>query len=156
MAKPYSITIINGEGQEEIVNGSYSVTASVNGYDNLSVDPNTIVVDEDTSEYELKIAATGTLKLHVSDDGTTSGEPIIGAKFVRCDSIGNTYGDEITAGPDGVATFLYVPYGTNAPTIYYKQTQSDGDHDFDGTIQEYTMEESEETIEVFNEPPQLN
>ena len=41
---------------------------------------------------------------------------------------------------------------TNAPTIYYKQTASDGNHEFDSTVQSTTMTTSTSTIEITNQP----
>ena len=149
MAK--TITITNGSGTGELINGGYTVTASVNGYDNTSIDPASITIEEGTNAYALTIAATGTLTLHVTDDGTASGNPIVGATFVRTDSQGNVYGPVITTDSNGDAVFANVPFdATNAPAIYYKQTASDGDHEFDNTVQNTTMTTSTSTVEVQN------
>ena len=66
--------------------------------------------------------------MHVSDDGTDIGVPIIDATFYRCDSEGTTYGYTVVSNDDGNANFNHVPYSTegNAPTVYFKQTESDG------------------------------
>ena len=151
MAKIINIT--NGQGSEELINGSYTVEANVTGYDNTSINPSTISVVEGTNTYQFTIAATGTLTLHVTEDGTSTGTPIIGATFVRTDSQGNTYGSTITTDSNGDAVFNNVPYAaTDAPTIYYKQTASDGDHEFVNTVQSTTMTTSTSTVEIQNAP----
>lgn len=154
MAKQYKINIINGSGTENILNDTYSVTASVNGYDNTTIDPSTLSVVEGTNSYELEISATGTLTLHVTEDGTESGTPIVGATFYRCDSLGTTYGDIVTTDSSGNAIFSNVPFSSiDAPKIYYKQSQSDGNHDFDNTLKETTLTESTGVVQVINTLP---
>lgn len=149
MAKVVSIT--NGTGTAELINDTYTVTADVTGYDNTSIDPSTLNVVEGTNTYAFTISATGTLTLHVTEDGTTTGTPIVGATFVRTDSTGTEYGTPITTDASGNAVFNNVPFAaTGAPTIYYKQTASDGDHEFDSTVQNTTMTESTSTIEIIN------
>ena len=99
------ITITNGTGTSDIVNGSYNVTATVNGYDNASILPTSVDITEGTNTYAFTIGATGTLTLHVTEDGTSSGTPIIGATFVRTDATGNEYGSTITTNANGDAVF---------------------------------------------------
>ena len=41
MAK--TVTITNGTGTSELINGTYSVSASASGYDNTSINPNTLI-----------------------------------------------------------------------------------------------------------------
>ena len=136
----YNINIVNGTGSENILNGQYSVSASSTGYDSTSIDPDTLTVVEGTNEYSFTIAATGTLTLHVSEDGTSTGTSVVGATFKRTDDLGNEYGDTITSDSSGNAVFPYVPFdGTNPPTIYYKQLASDGSHEFDGSIKSTTL-----------------
>lgn len=145
------ITITNGTGSADVINGSYTVAADVTGYDNASINPTDIVVNEDTNTYAFTIAATGTLTLHVTEDGTSSGTPVIGATFVRTDASGTEYGSAITTDTNGDAVFNNVPYASSGgPTIYYKQTASDGNHEFDNTVQNITMSESDQTIEITN------
>lgn len=149
----YNINIVNGSGTENILNGSYSVTSDTVGYDNSSIDPSTLNVVEGTNEYNLTIAATGTLTLHVSEDGTSSGISVVGATFKRTDNLGNEYGDTITSDENGNAVFPYVPFaGTNPPTIYYKQLTSDGNHEFDNTVKSTTLTEQTGIVEVINTP----
>lgn len=149
MAKIIDIT--NGTGSSDLINGTYTVTSSVTGYDNTTINPSTITVDESTNEYSFTISATGTLTLHVTEDGTSTGTPIVGATFIRTDSLGNEYGNVITTDATGNAIFNNVPYAdANAPIIYFKQTASDGDHEFDSSIQNTTMTQSTFTLEIQN------
>lgn len=146
------IDITNGVGSKELVNGSFNVSSSTTGYNNTSILPTEVEIVEGTNEYSFTIAATGTLTLHVSDDGTDVGVPIEGATFVRCDANGTTYGSAITSNSDGNAVFNLVPYALeNAPTIYYKQTGSDGSHTFDDTLKTTTLTTETGTVEVLNE-----
>ena len=149
MAKTISIT--NGAGTGSLINGSYTVTADVTGYDNTSINPSSVSIVSGTNSYAFTVGATGTLTLHVTDDGTISGNPIVGATFYRTDSNGTEYGSVITTDSNGDAVFNNVPFAdANAPIIYYKQTASDGDHEFDSTVQNTTMTVSTSTIQVQN------
>jgi len=151
MAKIVDIT--NGTGTVELINDTYTVTAEVTGYDNSTINPSSITVDEATNTYAFTISGTGTLTLHVTDTGTTAGTPIVGATFIRTDSAGTEYGSVITTDTEGNAVFNNVPFAdTNAPLIYYKQTASDGDHEFDGTVQSTSLTTQTETIEIINTP----
>ena len=147
------VTITNGTGQTELINDTYTVTAEVTGYDNASLTPSSITVDEATNTYAFTISGTGTLTLHVTDTGTTAGTPIVGATFIRTDSTGTEYGNVITTDTNGDAVFNNVPFAeTGAPLIYYKQTASDGDHEFDSTVQSTSLTTQTETIEIINTP----
>lgn len=145
------INITNGTGTSELINDTYTVTANVTGYDNSSIDPSTVNVVAGTNTYALTIEASGTLTLHVTDDGTASGNPIVGATFVRTDSNGNEYGSPITTNSEGDAVFDNVPYAaTGAPLVYYKQTASDGDHEFSTIVQNTTLTASTLTVQIEN------
>ena len=149
MAK--TVIITNGSGTTNLINDTYDVTAQVTGYDNTSILPTSINVESTTNNYAFTIASTGTLTLHVTEDGTSSGTPIVGATFIRTDSLGNEYGTLITTDSNGDAVFNNVPFAsTGAPTIYYKQTASDGNHEFDNTVQNVTMTTSTQTEEIQN------
>ena len=149
MAK--TINIVDGTGTGEILNGSYTVTAAVNGYDDTSINPDNVTIQVGTNIYAFTIGATGTLTLHVTEDGTSSGTPIVGATFVRTDVNGTEYGSTITTDSNGDAIFNNVPFdATNAPLIYYKQTASDGEHEFSNTVQSTSMSTSTSTVEITN------
>ena len=149
MAK--TVTITNGSGTSQLINGSYSVEANVVGYDNSSINPTTLNVEEGTNNYAFTIASTGTLTIHITEEGTAGGTPIVGATLIRTDSSGNEYGSAITTDASGNAIFNNVPFAdNNAPTIYFKQTASDGDHEFSEAVQNTTMTASAETLEISN------
>jgi hypothetical protein len=151
MAK--NVIITNGTGTSELINGTYDVTSSVTGYDNTTINPNNITVVEGTDTYAFTISATGTLTLHVTDTGTDEGTPIVGATFVRTDSNGTEYGSIITTDATGNAVFNNVPFdATNAPIIYYKQTASDGDHEFSTDVLNTTLTTQTSTIQIQNTP----
>lgn len=146
------VTITNGTGTIQLINDSYTVTSDIIGYDNTAIDPSTLNVVAGTDNYAFTIAATGTLTLHVTEEGIETGTPIVGATFIRTDASGAEYGTLITTDTNGDAVFNNVPYaGTGAPTIYFKQTASDGDHEFDNTVQNITMTTSTETLEIQNQ-----
>lgn len=156
MAKPYTVNITNGQGSAEVLNDTYTVTANVTGYDNATIDPSSLQVVAGTNSYAFTISATGTLTLHVTEDGTSTGTPIVGATFIRTDSTGTEYGSLITTDSTGNAVFNNVPFAqTGAPTIYFKQTASDGEHEFDTSVQSTTMTESTSTLEITNAAPAL-
>lgn len=147
------VIITNGVGQAELINGTYSVTSNTNGYDNSSIDPSSLNIVEGTNTYNLTISATGTLTLHVTEDGTAGGTPIVGATFVRTDSNGNEYGSVITTDASGNAVFSNVPFAaSNAPLVYYKQIASDGDHEFNDEVQNTSLTTSTSTIQITNTP----
>lgn len=147
------INITNGTGSSELINGTYAVTSSTLGYDDTVITPNQLEITEGINSYNFTIAATGTLTLHVTEDGTSEGTPIVGAKFVRCDSLGTIYGSEGTSNSQGNVTFNYVPFGTgeNIPIIYFKQTASDQSHVFNQELQNITLLTSTHTLEIRNQ-----
>lgn len=145
------VTITNGTGTSELINDTYTVTAEVTGYENTSINPSSVTIEEGTNTYAFTISSTGTLTLHVTEDGTSTGTPIVGATFVRTDSTGTEYGSVITTDTNGDAVFDNVPFAASgAPTIYFKQTASDGDHEFSDAVQNTTMTTSTETVEIQN------
>ena len=151
MAKIVNIT--GGTGTQELINDTYSVTAEVTGYENSTISPASVTIEAGTTTYPFTIAASGTLTLHVTEDGTSAGTPIVGATFVRTDSSGTEYGTPITTDSNGDAVFNNVPFSaTGAPLIYYKQTASDGDHEFDNTVQNTSLTTSTQTNQIQNTP----
>lgn len=155
MAKPYSITINNGSGQANILNGTYNVTSTASGYNGSSIEPSEVTVVDGTNEYEFTISAEGVLTLHVSDNGQTTGNPIVGAKFIRCDETGTTYGSEVQSDQSGNAIFNYVPYGSESNiNVYYKQISSDSEHEFDSSVKSVVLESISKTVEVQNSLPE--
>lgn len=152
----YNINVVNGSASENILNGDYSVSTNVIGYDNSTIDPASVTVSEGVNTYNFTVAATGTLTVHISETGEAGGTPIVGAKIIRCDSEGNTYGSEVTTNEEGNAILANVPYAaTGAPIIYFKQTTSDGTHEFPITLQNITMTTQTDTFELQNPVPAL-
>lgn len=148
-----TVTITNGTGTAQLINGTYSVTSEVTGYDNTSILPTSVDITDSVDSYQFSISATGTLTLHVTEDGTDTGTPIEGATFIRTDSTGTEYGDSITTDASGNAVFNNVPFSaTGAPTIYFKQTASDGNHDFSALVQNTTMTADTQTLQIENTP----
>lgn len=146
-----NITITNGVGTSPVTNGTYSVTGEVTGYDNSSLNPSTITIENNVNTYSFTISATGTLNLHVTDTGEENGTPIEGAIIYRTSSDGTTYGNAVTTNSEGIATLNNVPFDTtNPPTIYYKQTTSDLEHTFDDTVKSITLTTETSTIEIEN------
>lgn len=151
MGKPYTINITDGTGTSPILNGDYSVSATVTGYNNSSILPTSLTIVEGTNEYALKISAEGTLTLHVTDDGTSSGNPIVGAKFFRTDKNGTTYGSEFVTNENGIIELTNVPYDTSdSIKVYYKQISSDGEHEFDSSNKYTTLSTQTKTVEIIN------
>jgi hypothetical protein len=148
-----TVNITGGTGTADLINGSYTVSSEVAGYDNTSINPSSVSIIEGTNSYAFTLAATGTLTLHVTEDGTVGGTPIVGATFIRTDSTGNEYGSVITTDASGDAIFANVPYdATNAPLIYYKQMTSDGDHEFSSAVVSTSLTTQTETNQVANQP----
>lgn len=149
MAKTVNIT--SGTGTSELINDTYTVTANVTGYEDSTISPSSVSIVEGTNSYAFTISASGTLTLHVTEDGTATGNPIVGAAFYRTDSTGTEYGSIITTDTNGDAIFNNVPFATtNAPVIYYKQVSSDGNHEFNNMVQNTTMITNTSTIEIQN------
>lgn len=151
MAVEHIVPITNGKGSMEIVDATYTVTSTTVGYTDGSILPASQAVTAGVNDYAFTIAAAGTLTLHVSDDGTDAGVPIVGATFARCDAEGNTYGDAVTSDASGNAVLANVPFAAeNAPAVYYKQTASDGQHEFDAELKNTTLTAETATVELAN------
>lgn len=151
MARSYSVNITNGSGSENIANGSYSVSVTSTGYDESSINPSSIVVNDSTNSFDFTISASGSLTLHVTEDGTSGGVAVVGASFYRCDSNGITYGDAVTTDDTGNAVLPNLPYAeSGAPVVYYKQVNSDSAHNFDDTLKNITLTQVATTVEVVN------
>lgn len=148
----HTIPITNGKGSIELVNGIYNATAVVDGYDASTLNPNQVTIVEGSNNYTFTISAKGTLTLHVTDTGDkTTGIQVIGAKFIRTDSVGTVVGVEITTDTDGNAVFSNVPFSQSGNIeIYYKQITSDGGHTFDDNVKSIVMTTSSETVEIAN------
>ena len=148
----HTISITNGKGSIELVNGVYNATAVVGGYEASTLDPKQVTIMDGTNDYVFTISAKGVLTLHVTDTGDRiTGVQVVGAKFVRTDSTGTIIGVEAITDHDGNAVFNNVPFASSGSTeIYYKQITSDGGHTFDDTVKAIVMTASTEIIEIAN------
>lgn len=149
----YDVTITDGTGTVDLPDGEFSASATVDGYDSTTLSPLSVTVTAGVTVYDFTIGATGTLTLHVSETGESTGTPVEGAVFYRCDEDGTTYGDPVTTSATGVASLANVPWSaTDAPTVYYKQTATAEGHAFDDSVQEVTLTAQTTTVEVTNAP----
>lgn len=150
MANKYDISIVNGQGTEEVLKGSYSVTGNFPGYDATTLTPTTVTIGDETT-YAFTISATGALTVHVSDG---AGTDIVGATLTLTDENGVAIGEVQTTDASGNVTFANVPYGTETgvPAVYFKQLTSDGAHEFSEEVQSTTLTTQAETYEVTNTP----
>ena len=147
----HTISITNGKGSIELIDGQYSATALVQGYDATTLYPKNVTLVEGTNNYEFKIAANGTLTLHVTDTGESTGSAVFGSTFVRTDASGTVYGDPVTTGSDGNAVFNNVPFSASGNiTIYYKQISGDGGHTFDTAVKSTVMTTESQVVEIEN------
>ena len=123
MAKIINIT--NGTGTANMINDTYTVTSETIGYENTTITPSSVSIVEGTDSYAFTL--------------------------IRTDSTGVEYGSSIITDNNGDAVFSNVPYAqTSAPTIYFKQTASDGDHEFISTVQNTSMTTETDTLEIQN------
>ncbi len=134
----YTVTITNGTGSENIQRGTYTVTASANGYDESTLSPTTFTATDSEGSQAFTLSANGTLTLNVNETGAAGGTPITSGTIVMTDATGTTeYGAAVTIDASGNAVFNNVPYGdAGTPfTLYFKQlTTADGYNTFDGVI----------------------
>ena len=151
MQKTYVINIQNGRGSKTITNGTYGVSANIPGYNNDSINPQLLDISSESNEYNLTISADGNLTLHVTEDGTPEGTPVVGAVFYRTDSNGTTYGNPVTTDLMGNATLTNLPYDFNtAPVVFFKQVATPDDYESNNEVMQITLSEQETTIEVTN------
>lgn len=146
-----TITINNGTGNKNIVPGNYTASARIAGYNNLSISPTSITVSSTTETFPFTIAATGSATITLTDvDDATA---IENATFMRCNSTGTTtYGTPVLTNPSGVATFNNLPFGTDAPTVYIIETDSDGTHIAPTTVLQLNLADATGTnLAVTNE-----
>lgn len=146
----YDISITNGTGTEKVANSTYSATGNFAGFDNSTLNPKSFTVRAGVTVYNLTIAAAGTLNIHVTEEGNPDGKPVEGATFIRCDETGTTtYGNPVTSDANGIAAMQYLPYGSGQ-TVYFKQTATAQDHEYDSAVRQFTLVNQTETDEVPN------
>ncbi len=134
----YNVTITNGTGSQAMKKGSYSVSATANGYDVSTLTPKTFTATENEGSQSFTLSANGTLTFNVNETGAAGGTPITSGSIVMTDATGTTeYGQPVSISANGDAVFENVPYGSaDTPfQLYFKQLSSDENHNaFDGVI----------------------
>lgn len=147
----YDVSIVDGTGTADLPNGSFSASAVVDGYDSTTLNPLSVTVTAGVTVYDFTIGATGSLVFHVTESGESTGTPVEGAVFYRCDEDGTTYGSPVTTDATGTATLANLPYASeDAPTVYYKQTATATGHEFDDSVKDITLTTQTTTVEVTN------
>ena len=153
MGRRHTISIADGEGKIEIVDGTYKATGVAAGYDTDTFSPENVTIVSGTNEYVFTISASGTLTLHVTDTGEEQGVQVVGAKFVRTDSTGTVVGPEAVTNASGDAIFNNVPFSNEGKTlVYFKQIISDGAHTFDSELKSIGLKIDAETHQIKNPP----
>lgn len=146
-----NVTITDGVGTSNIVNGNYSVTSATPGYNNASLSPASVTVSAGVTVYNFTIEATGSLELHVTETGTADGTPVQNAVFYRCDNTGKGYGTFVKTNASGVAVLNNVPFSADgSSTVYFKQTASDPSHEYDNTLKSVKLTAASQTVEISN------
>ncbi len=134
----YDVTITNGSGSEAMQAGTYTVSATANGYDTGTLSPTTFTATANAGSEDFTLSANGTLTFNVNETGAAGGTPITSGSIIMTDATGTTeYGQAVTIDASGNAVFANVPYGdAGTPfTLYFKQLSSDDTHNvFDGVI----------------------
>ena len=134
----YNVTITDGTGSQAMQKGTYSVSATANGYDASTLTPKTFTATDAPGSETFTLSATGTLTFIVNETGADGGTAITSGSIVMTDSTGNTqYGQPVTIDASGNAVFANVPYGTTGDPIqlYFKQLSTDENHNiFEGVI----------------------
>ncbi len=134
----YNVNITNGTGSQAMQKGTYTVSATANGYDESTLSPTTFTATESEGSQAFTLSANGTLTINVNETGASGGAPITSGSIVMTNQDGTTeYGQPITISANGDAVFANVPYGSaGSPfTLYFKQLSTDDNHNiFDGII----------------------
>lgn len=134
----YNVTITDGTGSQAMQKGTYTVTATANGYDASTLSPTTFTANETEGSESFTLSANGTLTFIVNETGAAGGTPITSGSIVMTDATGATeYGSPVSISATGEAVFNNVPYGTAGEPfqLYFKQLSTDDDHNiFEGVI----------------------
>ncbi len=125
----YNVTITDGTGSQQVQNGTYNVSATVTGYDESTLAPQTFTADGTPSTNAFTISANGTLTFNVNETGAAGGTPITAGEIVMTNQDGSVqYGTPVAIGADGNAVFDNVPYDAAGYTLYFRQLSSDDTH----------------------------
>ncbi len=134
----YNVTITNGNGSQAMQKGTYTVTATANGYDVSTLSPTTFTASENEGSQAFTLTANGTLTINVNETGAEGGTPITSGSIIMTDASGTeNYGSAVNIDASGNAVFSNVPYASaDTPfQLYFKQLSTDDDHNvFEGVI----------------------
>ena len=150
----YNVTITNGTGSAPMKSGTYTVTASANGYDATSLSPSTYTATASAGSGAFTLSADGSLTLIFNETGAQGGTPVTSGSVVMTDSAGTTeYGSPVTIDSSGQAAFPNVPHSSESPyVLYFKQLSTDENHNIASSIITVNMSEATQTQYVENLP----
>ncbi len=151
----YNVNITNGTGSQRMQRGTYTVSATADGYDVSTLEPKTYTATDSAGSQAFTLSANGTLTFIVNDTGAAGGTPITSGTIVMTDATGTTeYGQPVNISATGEAVFENVPYGTAAEPfqLYFKQLTTDENFNiFEGVIS-VQMTAQEQTEYIQNTP----
>lgn len=150
----YNVQITNGVGSADMKSGSYSVSASANGYEATTLSPTAYTATASAGSGAFTLSANGTLTFIFNDTGAEGGAPIISGTVVMTDSTGETqYGSPVSISSAGVAVFNNVPHNLDTPyTLYFKQLSSDANHNIYEGVLTVGMGDTTQTEYILNTP----
>ncbi len=149
----YTVIITNGSGSQSMQKGTYSVTATANGYDVSTLTPKTYTVTESAGSQQFTLSANGTLTFYVNETGAVGGTPITSGTIVMTDTTGTAeYGSPVNISANGEAIFNNVPFGTTGEpyVLYFKQLTTDDNHNIYEGVIEVSMTQQSQTVYIKN------
>lgn len=144
-----TINFVNGvSGEETLAVGTHKyVSNTIPGYTNATMEDFTVPA-ESTQPIALKIAASGTLTVNLTD---ADGNPMQGGSFRLSNADGTEFYGEAVAVNNGVAVFEHVPYDPeDGITIYVAQTAVTPGYAPIAAPAEVTMDSAAETLNLTN------
>ncbi len=151
----YNVTITNGTGSQAMKKGTYTVSATANGYDASTLNPTEFTATETAGVGNFTLTANGTLTFNVNETGAAGGTPVTSGTMIMTDATGTVeYGQAVNISANGDAVFANVPYGTDGEPfqLYFKQLTTDDNHNvFEGVIS-VSMTAQTQTEYVQNNP----
>ena len=150
----YNVQITNGVGSLAMKRGSYTVTASANGYTASTLSPTSYTATDAEGSGAFTLSADGVLTLIFNETGAEGGTPITSGSVVMTDPTGVTqYGSPVTVSATGEAVFNNVPYNADTPyTLYFVQTASDDAHNSYSGVITVNMKSAAQTEYIENPP----
>lgn len=150
----YNVQITNGVGSAAMKSGTYTVTASANGYDATTLSPTSYTATAAAGSGAFTLSADGVLTIIFNETGAEGGTPITSGSVVMTDASGETqYGSPISIGADGTAVFNNVPYNLDTPyLLYFKQLSSDDGHNVYSGVFAVGMGSAAQTEYIVNSP----